>query len=144
MGNTCLNTTKIFMLAIFLSLPVLSCKRTVRIDVATPTGLFRTLVSARQHSDVETLKKLLSKSTLEWLNAEAAREHRTSESLLTDYINRLNEETSSEPIHLEEKRIDDNRVEIVDQDSKRELSRFVKEGQEWKLDGFGHPYRLRS
>ena len=129
--------TIIFVFAV--SLFWVSCRRATHYDVSTPQRALDTLRAAISNKDLETFKRTLSARTLEWLESEAIRTNKLVDELLQDYVARKSENIS--PVRPEkEERIDGNTVELLSGNG-RILGRFVREGDEWKLDGFGWPMK---
>lgn len=117
-----------------ISLCLIACGTTHH-SMATPRDTLMTVRSALRNKDLELFKRTLSASTLASLAAEA-KPNESVDDMLRAFLERPPESDGMPEAVEEEQRLDDNRVELRGKNG-RLLGRFVREGDEWKLDGFG-------
>jgi hypothetical protein len=125
-----------------LSLCGLACRQSTSYNASTPTAALETVRNAKRDHDAETFKKILSSQTIQFLQSEAARTSKPVSEFLKEYFERQDQAGTPEPPEREAK-IDDNTVELFNKNN-RMLGRFVKEGDEWKMDGLGWPMKKTS
>ncbi|HJP95812.1 MAG TPA: hypothetical protein VJ843_00415 [Candidatus Saccharimonadales bacterium] len=123
-------------------LSIAACRKANSDNRATPTAALETVRAAERNKDVQTFKRSLSSRSIGFVEAEATRTKTTVDRLLADYLERREPNEASESSGREVK-IDGNTVEIRGV-NERVLGRFVKEANEWKLDGFGWPMKPTS
>lgn len=117
-----------------ISLCLIACGKTHH-SLATPTDALMTVRSAFRNKDLDLLKQTLSSRTLASLASEA-KANQSVDDLLRAFLERSQENEGTPEAVEEELNLDENRVELRGKNG-RPLGRFVKEGNEWKLDGFG-------
>ena len=117
-----------------ISLCLIACGATHH-SMATPRDTLMTVRSALRNKDLELFKRTFSASRLASLAAEA-KANESVDDMLRVFLERPHESEGTPEAVEEEQRLDDNRVELRGKDG-RPLGRFVREGDEWKLDGFG-------
>ncbi len=76
------------------------------------------------------------------MGAEATRAKTTADRLLADYLEGR-EASEASDASAREVKVDENTVELRGE-NERVIGRFVKEGEGWKLDGFGWPMKPTS
>jgi hypothetical protein len=117
-----------------LSLPSIACQQAAHYRTSSPRETLESVQRAQSKQDVKGFENLLSKRTLDWLQSEANRTQTSVDSLIRSYLERHNDVVAI-PVQREE-RLDDTTI-VVRGNGDRFLGRFVQEGTEWKLDGFG-------
>lgn len=114
---------------------LLACTKAHK-DLSTPRQALNTVRSALRNNDLELLKQTLSSNTLTSLKSDGAKTSESVDDLLRGYLERSQQSEGAAEDVEEEHRLDENRVELRGKNG-RPLGRFVKEGEEWKMDGFG-------
>lgn len=104
-------------------------------SMATPRDSLMTVRSALRDKDLDLFKRTLSTSTLASLESEA-KANQSVDDLLRAFLERSRENEETAEDVEEDLSLDENKVELRGKNG-RPLGRFVKEGNEWKLDGFG-------
>jgi hypothetical protein len=132
--------TVLAIIALLSLLPCLAaCRQVAAYDASTPFAALHTARNAKRDKDRETFKRILSSQTLEFLQQEATRTKQSVDQLLDTYLERQDSESIPKaPDH--EERTGDDRTTLLDKHNYI-LGQFIKEGDEWKLDGFGWPMK---
>ena len=118
-----------------LSLCLIACTKAQK-NLSTPRDSLNTVRSALRNKDLELLKQILSADTLASLESERTKTNESVDDLLRGYVERSQQSEGAAEAVEEEQRLDETRVELRGKNG-RPLGRFIREGDEWKLDGFG-------
>ncbi len=133
---------RIVIILVILMLAACGKSKTHFHDLSTPSNALKTVFSAIQEDDPERFRKILSAQTLHMLETESQRTGKSSKSILQEYLSRRQDEDISEISETKEERIDDSLMEVhYRSNSSWKKIRFLKENNEWKMDGFGQPMK---
>lgn len=103
-------------------------------SLSTPTSAFMAFYEASKKGDVEAIKRTLSKSSIDFLTAEAQKENKTLEAALTESLKNADVPKSTPEVRNEKIEGDNATIEIKDEKTNSwDTFRFVKEGGEWKI-----------
>jgi hypothetical protein len=107
---------------------------TANASASTPTSTFMAFYEASKKSDVEAVKKTLSKASLDFLTAEAKKENKTLEAALTESLRNADVPKTTPEVRNEKINGDNATLEVKDEKTSGwDTFNFVKENGEWKL-----------
>lgn len=101
-------------------------------DYSTPSAAFRTFYDAAKANNVESMKRSMSKKTLEVMEKGAAKEKKS----LDDVFKEMNKDAPASVPEIRNEKIDGEKATIEIKDSKMDkwdTVPFVKEGAQWKI-----------
>jgi Domain of unknown function (DUF4878) len=107
---------------------------TASASLSTPTSAFMAFYDASKKSDVEAVKRTLSKASLDFLTAEAKKENKTLEAALTESLKTADVPKTTPEVRNEKIDGDNATLEVKDEKSSNwDTFNFVRENGEWKL-----------
>jgi Domain of unknown function (DUF4878) len=103
-------------------------------SLSTPTITFMAFYEASKNGDVEAVKRTLSRSSLDFLTAEAKKDNKTLEAAITESLKISDIPKSTPEVRNEKIEGDNATLEIKDEKTNTwDSFRFVKENGEWKV-----------
>jgi hypothetical protein len=103
-------------------------------SASTPTAAFRAYYEAVKSKDIETIKGLFSKATLNMMEERAKQTNMTLDAVMEKGLESASKDLPAEVPETRNEKIDGDKatLEIKDKD-KWETLRFAREGGEWKI-----------
>ena len=123
--------------------PVACSTETSAVNLSTPTEALKTQFTAVLERDVATYKRTLTTATVKWFESEGQRSGKSADELLRAYLERAGRDDCDDwPAQTREEQLADGRVDVWFQLNGRwSFARFAREGDAWKMDGYGWPYK---